>query len=55
MVISKELPEALAAKAQRRNWYTRENADQLLRITYPQGQWLEYSYDADGRRRSMTD
>ena len=30
MVIWKELPEALAAKAQRRNWYTRENADQLL-------------------------
>ena len=30
MVISKELPAALAAKAQRRSWYTRENAEQLL-------------------------
>ena len=30
MVISKELPAALAAKAQRRNWYTRENAAELL-------------------------
>ena len=30
MVISKELPAALAAKAKRRNWYTRENAEQLL-------------------------
>lgn len=30
MVISKELPAALAATAQRRNWYTRDNAEQLL-------------------------
>ena len=30
MVISKELPADLAAKAQRRNWYAREDADQLL-------------------------
>ena len=30
MVISKELPADLAAKAQRRNWYAREDADALL-------------------------
>jgi hypothetical protein len=36
MVISKELPQALAAKAQRRSWYAREDAEQLL-------DWIEDS------------
>lgn len=36
MVISKELPEALAAKAQRRNWYGRAEALQVL-------DWIEES------------
>ena len=36
MVISKELPAALAAKAQRRNWYARPDAEQLL-------EWIEDS------------
>jgi hypothetical protein len=30
MVVSKELPESLAAKAQRRNWYARAEADKVL-------------------------
>ncbi|MBT8427447.1 MAG: hypothetical protein KJO02_05395 [Erythrobacter sp.] len=30
MVISKELPQDLAAKAKRRNWYARQDAEQLL-------------------------
>ena len=29
--------------------------DQLIRITYPGGQWLAYTYDAANRRASMTD
>ena len=29
--------------------------DRLQRITYPGNRWLEYSYDAAGRRRTMTD
>ena len=36
MVISKELPADLAAKAQRRNWYDREAAEKVL-------DWIEDS------------
>ncbi|MBY6129010.1 hypothetical protein KUW15_09805 [Qipengyuania aquimaris] len=36
MVVSKELPENLAAKAQRRNWYARAEADKVL-------DWIEDS------------
>ena len=35
--------------------FTYDSADQLTRVTYPDGRFLQYSYDAFGRRTQMTD